>query len=157
MQNEKVEMDEKSGKIGKSGKNENLDYEVLLNRALEKLPKKEETKDRFAIPEVVVDIVGSRTILKNFGDIADRLRREQSHIAKFLSKELATAGSIQNNTLVFQGNVRREILQKKVEEYVKEFVYCKECKEPDTKLVKKDRVTFIVCEACGASHPARNI
>lgn len=138
-------------------KNENLDYEALLSKALEKLPKREETKDRFVIPEAVVEISGNRAILKNFGEIADKLRREQSHVAKFLSKELATAGSIQNATLVFQGNVRREILQKKVEEYIKEFVYCKECKEPDTKLVKKDRVTFMVCEACGASHPVRNI
>jgi len=132
-------------------------YEDLLNKAMEKLPKRQETKDRFVVPEAVVETSGSRAILKNFGEICDKLRREQGHIAKFLSKELATAGSIQNSTLVFQGNVRREILQKKVEEYIKEFVYCKECKEPDTKLVKKDRVTFMVCEACGASHPVRNI
>jgi translation initiation factor 2 subunit 2 len=138
-------------------KNEEMSYEDLLNKAIEKLPKREETKDRFVIPEAVVEISGSRAILKNFGEICDKLRREQNHIAKFLSKELATAGTIQSNTLVFQGNVRREILQKKIEEYVKEFVYCKDCKEPDTKLVRRDRVTFMVCEACGASHPVKNI
>lgn len=133
------------------------DYEELLKRAMEKLPKKQETKDRFTVPEVLVEISGSRTILKNFSDIASSLRREQAHLSKFLSKEMATSGSIQGITLVFQGNIRKEILQKKLEDYIKEFVYCKECKEPDTRLVKEGRVTFMVCEACGAKHPVRNI
>jgi len=132
-------------------------YENLLSKAIEKLPKKQESKDRFIIPEAIVEVSGSRTILKNFSEISNRLRREQQHIAKFLPKELATAGSIQGGTLVFQGNIRHEILQKKIEDYIKEFVYCKECKEPDTKLVKEARVTFMICEACGAKHPVRNI
>jgi len=132
-------------------------YETLLNKALEKLPKRQETKERFVVPEAVVEISGSRTILKNFGEISNKLRREQPHLVKFLSKELATGGSIQSSTLVFQGNIRRDILQKKIEDYIKEFVYCKECKEPDTKLVREGRVTFMVCEACGAKHPVRNI
>ena len=132
-------------------------YENLLNKAFEKLPKRQETKDRFVVPEAVVEISGNRSILKNFADISSKLRRDQQHIAKFLSKELATSTSIQGGTLVFQGNTRREILQKKIEDYIKEFVYCKECKEPDTRLVKEGRVTFMVCEACGAKHPVRNI
>ena len=132
-------------------------YENLLSKAIEKLPKKQESKDRFIIPEAAVEISGSRTILKNFIEVSNKLRREQQHVAKFLSKESATSGSIQGGTMVFQGNIRREILQKKIEDYIKEFVYCKECKEPDTRLVKEGRVTFMVCEACGAKHPVRNI
>lgn len=134
-----------------------MNYEELLNKAMERLPKKQETKDRFIVPEAVVEVSGSRTILKNFGEIADKLRRAHAHLAKYLSKELATAGNIQAVTLVFQGNIRREILQKKIEDYVKEFVYCKECGEPDTRLAKRERVTIMVCEACGAKHPIRNI
>lgn len=132
-------------------------YENLLNKAIEKLPKKQESKDRFVVPETIVEVSGSRTTLKNFIDVANKLRREQQHLSKFLSKELATAGSIQGGGLVFQGNIRREILQKKIEDYIKEFIYCKECKEPDTKLLKEGRVTFMICEACGAKHPVRNI
>jgi len=132
-------------------------YETLLAKAFEKLPKKQEMKDRFVIPVAVVEMNGSRSVLKNFTEISSRLRRDQLHLAKFLSKELATAGSVQSGTLVFQGNIRREILQKKIEDYTKEFVYCKECKEPDTRLVKEGRVTFMICEACGAKHPVRSI
>ncbi|MEK6812055.1 MAG: translation initiation factor IF-2 subunit beta, partial [Nanoarchaeota archaeon] len=37
-----------------------------------------------------------------------------------------------------------------------EFVLCKECKKPDTELLREDRVTFIHCLACGAKHPVRS-
>ncbi|HLC39501.1 MAG TPA: translation initiation factor IF-2 subunit beta [archaeon] len=134
-----------------------MNYEEMLTKAIEKLPKKQEAKDRFVVPDAMVEISGSRSIFKNFGEVADKLRREHAHLAKYLSKEIATAGSVQGVTLVFQGNIRRDILQKKIVDYVKEFVYCKECGEPDTKLVKRDRVTLMVCEACGAKHPVRNI
>ena len=33
---------------------------------------------------------------------------------------------------------------------MKEFVYCKECGKPDTKLIKDERKYYIKCEACGA-------
>ena len=143
-------MDDEGGKMKTS-------YDELLDKAFEKLPKREETKDRFVVPEVVLEVSGSRTVLKNFSEISDRLRRDNIDLEKFLSKESATGGSIHGGTLVFQGNIRREILQKKLDDYIKEFVYCRECKEPDTRLVKEGRVTFMVCEACGAKHPMRNI
>jgi len=134
-----------------------VDYESLLNRAYEKLPKKLETADRFKVPVVDIEIVGPKTVLKNFAQIIAILRRDGPHFAKFLSKELAVPGSIQNNVLIFTGKVVREILQKKTEDYIKEFVYCKECKEPDTKLIKEGKVTYMICEACGAKHPVRSL
>lgn len=134
-----------------------MDYESLLNQAFEKIPKKMETAERFKVPSVEIEIVGPRTVFKNFQQITTILRREPNHVAKFLSRELAAPGSIQANTLVFTGKVGREILQKKIEDYIKEFVYCKECREPDTKLVKEGRVTYMICEACGAKHPVRSL
>lgn len=134
-----------------------MDYESLLNQAFEKIPKKTETAERFKVPSVEIEIVGPRTVFKNFQQITTILRREPNHVAKFLSRELAVPGSIQNNNLVFTGKVGREILQKKIDDYIKEFVYCKECREPDTKLVKEGRVTYMICEACGAKHPVRSL
>ena len=134
-----------------------MEYEEMLKRAIEKLPKKMESKKRFVIPTVIVETTGNRTILKNFNDILMILRRDASHLAKFLSKELATAGNIQGSYLIFQGKVSRDMLQMKIEDYIKSFVFCKECKEPDTKLVKEDRAIFLKCEACGAKTPVRSI
>jgi len=134
-----------------------MKYEELLKRAMEKLPKGAEKRERFEVPKIVCEVSGNKIVLKNFGEILTILRREPSHLAKYLSKELATSVSVQGNILVFQGKVSREILQKKLDDYVKEFVYCKECGKPDTKLVKEGRIYFLVCEACGARHPARSI
>jgi translation initiation factor 2 subunit 2 len=134
-----------------------MGYEELLKKAMEKLPKTVEKRERFEVPKIVYEISGNRTILKNFSEILAILRRDSSHLAKYLSKELATSGSVQGSTLTFQGKISREILQKKIDDYVKEFVYCKECGKPDTKFVKEGRIYFLVCEACGAKKPARSI
>lgn len=134
-----------------------MKYEELLKKAMERLPKNVEKRERFEVPKVVCEVSGSKTVLRNFGEILAVLRRDPSHLAKYLSKELATAGSVQGNLLTFQGKISREILQRKTDDYVKEFVYCKECGKPDTKLVKEDRIYFLVCEACGARHPVRSI
>jgi len=132
-----------------------FDYKKLLEEAMEKLPKKTEFKKRFEIPQVISEIQGNKTLIKNFRDIVSALRREKEYLAKYLFKELAVPGSFQGDTLIFQSKFSKEILQKKIEEYAKEFVFCKVCGEPDTKLIKEDRFLFIKCEACGAKTPAR--
>jgi len=134
-----------------------MDYENLLDKAYEKLPKKMETADRFKVPQVELEIVGPKTVFKNFGQVIAVLRRDANHFAKFLSKELAVPNTIQGSNLIFQGKVGREIVQKKTEDYIKEFVYCKECGEPDTKLTKEGRIFYMQCEACGAKHPVRSL
>ncbi|MEM5829806.1 MAG: translation initiation factor IF-2 subunit beta [Candidatus Aenigmatarchaeota archaeon] len=134
-----------------------MNYEELLKKAMEKLPKKGEEKKRFVVPSVELEFSGIKTIFKNFGEIADVLRRDVTHLSKYLLKELATPGSIQGSSLVFQRKLPSGLLQEKLNSYIKKFVYCKVCGEPDTKLVKEDRVVFLVCEACGAKYPLENI
>lgn len=134
-----------------------MDYEKLLERAYEKLPEGVEERKRFEIPSVVTEIQGNKTLVKNFSEILAVLRRNSRHLSRFLFKELATPGSVQGNILILQRKVSGQMIQGKIKDYVKEFVYCKECKKPDTKLVKEDRITFLKCEACGAKYPLRSI
>ncbi len=131
-----------------------MEYEQLLEKAFEKIQKKT-TLSRFKIPELVLESQGSKTVVKNFSEISYAIRREGAHLAKYFFKELATPGSIQGDALVLQARVSKDSLQKKFADYLKEYVYCKVCSEPDTKLSKEDRITFVVCEACGAKKPAR--
>lgn len=133
-----------------------LNYEELLENAMKKFPKKIPVAERFQIPKVISDTQGNRTIIRNFSEIAQVLRREQNHLSKYLLKELAVPGNIQGNFLILQGKFSKDILQKKIESYVKEFVYCKVCGEPDTKLIREDRLMFLKCEACGARSPVRS-
>lgn len=124
-------------------------YEKLLESALEKMPKKLHDRERFQIPEALTEIQGNKTLIRNFADIVVTLRRDPSHVVKYLFKELATPGNIQGPALILQRKLTAELIQEKIVSYVKYFVYCKVCGEPDTKFVKEGRLTFIQCDACG--------
>lgn len=138
-------------------KEEFADYETMLKNAMEKLPKNIDEKKRFEMPRVVIMTQGNKTIIRNFGEILSKLRRDGKHLAKFFFKQLATPGNIEGNTLILQRRVQASLLQRKLEDYIKEYVYCKVCNEPDTLLVTEDRITSMKCEACGARSAVRKI
>src|SRR3972149_1898150 len=131
-----------------------MSYEQLLDKAFEKIQKKE-FADRFKVPTLILETQGSKTIIKNFSEILSAIRREANHLSKYLFKELATPGSVQGENLIIQAKISQSNLQKKIDEYLREYVYCRVCGEPDTKLSKEGRITFLVCEACGAKRPSR--
>lgn len=134
-----------------------LDYQELLKQAMKKIPKKESIADRFKVPSVICEIQGPKTLVKNFAEIVTVLRRDPKHLSKFLFKELATPGFIQGNMLILNAKIGRATVQGKLDEYIKGFVFCKICGEPDTKLEKEDRLTFMKCEACGARTSVRTV
>jgi translation initiation factor 2 subunit 2 len=131
-----------------------MNYEELLEEAFKKIVKKE-TKDRFQIPQIEGEMQGTRFIVRNFKKVADYLKRDPRHLAKHLMLSLATSGSIEGETLVLNTKVRRDIVQQKLEEYIRKYVFCKVCGEPDTKLIKEDRIYFIQCDACGARYAVK--
>lgn len=132
-------------------------YEKLLEEAFAKLPKKSESRERFQMPKANILPAGARTIITNFVEISNVLRRKPEHLQKFLLKELATSGEMEGNRLVVQGRFRSEVVNKKIELYAKEYVFCPECGKPDTKLIKEDRYLFLKCEACGSRHVVKKI
>jgi len=132
-------------------------YEEMLKRAMEKVPKKTGTGERFEMPRMDAVAQGNNTIIKNFGDITAKLRRDPKHVMKFLTKELAAPGSTDGTRATFQGKLSYRMLQGKLELYVKEYVICKVCGRPDTKLIKEGRIDQMKCEACGARSPVREI
>lgn len=127
-----------------------MDYEALLDKGMKAVPKKTGTGERFEVPKAVLEKAGRRTIIVNIIDIASQLRRESDHFIKFILKELATKGELSGQRLFVLGVFTTDMINKKIETYVKEYVLCKECGKPDTKLIKEDRYTIMRCEACGA-------
>ena len=135
------------------------EYEKLLNEAYKEVKKPEGNGERFEIPKIEGHFEGRKTILTNFFQIASHLRRKPEHFQKFLIKELATSGQIEGERLILNNKVPSARINQKIEDYVKLFVQCKECKKPDTELVKDhdSRITFIHCLACGAKHPVSKV
>ena len=134
-----------------------MEYEKLLNQAYKKLPEIEDTTDRFQIPKIDSIIQGNQTIIRNFSQISETLRRKPKHLLKYLTREFATPGGFDGTRATFQSKIPPRLMEKKLETYVKDYVLCKECKKPDTKLIREDRITFLKCDACGAKSPVKSI
>lgn len=132
-------------------------YEQMLNDAYKKMKAPEGNGERFEIPKAQGLFEGKKTIITNFSHMASYIRRNPEHFEKFLLKQLASSGQIEGDRLVLNQKVPSAKINQKIEEYVKEFVLCKECGKPDTELIKDDRLTFIHCLACGAKHPVSKI
>jgi translation initiation factor 2 subunit 2 len=126
------------------------DYAKLLDRAYEKVPTLVGTGERFEIPKVVGIRMGRRTILQNFGDISTKINRDPHHLLKFLSKELATAASLDGARAIFQGRFDVQTVTRLLGIYAQRYVICPICGRPDTKIEKEGRYLFLRCEACGA-------
>ena len=130
-------------------------YEALLNKAYEEVTEPSEDGERWSYPEPRVQLEGKTTILENFVDIVDALRRDPDHFMKFLLGELGTAGKIDGNRAIFNGKFEDSLFSSMVRSYVDDYVICSECGKPDTKLQKDDRILIIKCEACGSHRPVR--
>ena len=126
-----------------------MNYEQLLEKAYKEV-KPVETGSRFEIPRVKGHVEGTKTIITNFSQICDSLRRDKDHVTKYLYKELATSGKIDGERLIFSRKLTSARINEKIGQYTKEFVICPECKKPDTELIKENRLMFIKCLACGA-------
>ncbi len=132
-----------------------MDYDALLNRGKEDLPETVESHNRFEVPAAQVTQLGKKTIMTNFGDICGRLNRDPDAVAKYLLRELGTAGSRSEGRMTLNGAWNAQDVNAAIAKYVETLVMCKVCHLPDTQLLKEGKQAFIRCEACGAKYPAR--
>ena len=130
-------------------------YEKLLDEAYKQIKPITGKSERFEVPKIEGHLEGNKTILINIPQIASYLRRDINHLLKFLLKELATSGKIQGNRVILQVKIPSLKINEKIQDYVNEFVICKECKKPDTELKKDKGFLFLNCLACGAKHSVR--
>lgn len=132
-------------------------YEELLKRARSQLPETASKRERLEIPRLHYSVVGMRTIIHNFKEIAEVLNRDPQHVLKFLTRELATAAITQESRVIFLGKFPSETLERLLQRYMETFVKCPVCKRPDTQIVKEKRLSFLVCAACGAKSSVRHL
>ncbi|RLG58112.1 MAG: translation initiation factor IF-2 subunit beta [Candidatus Hydrothermarchaeota archaeon] len=134
-----------------------MEYEKLLEKAYNELPETLKTHERFVIPQIISHIQGKITIVQNLGEIAKLINRNPDMLAKYLIKELGTAGSHDSQHLILKGQFRNYQIQQKFEDFLREYVLCPECGRPDTKIIQEKRVHILKCEACGSWHPLGSI
>lgn len=134
-----------------------FDYDKLLKNAQKQMPESVYKNERFEIPKLNVMVIGNRTVISNFVKAIKDIRRKPEDVLKFFSKELATSGEIKGAQAEFIGKFGMIEISKKFNRFLDDFVLCKECKKPDTSILREGRQHFLKCEACGARRPVKNI
>jgi translation initiation factor 2 subunit 2 len=127
------------------------DYERLLKRLqgqLKNTSRKEASRLELPSPQIIW--VGQRTIFRNFIEFPKSLRRDPEKLLLYLNKELASAGYIAGERVIFLGRKEPSSFATLIDRYVKEYVICPVCGSPDTRTEKNKKLGFLLCEACGA-------
>ena len=127
------------------------EYEILLKRIEDNLSNAEkQTSTRFELPTVDVMWEGQKTFLRNFAEFPKVLRRDPDKVLQYLSKEFAVPAERIGDKAMFIGRRDPDDFTRLFQIYVKDYLECPTCKSPDTKIVKENRISFLICEACGA-------
>jgi len=128
-----------------------MDYDEMLDRALEETPDIEGDGNRFDVPDPNVRQEGNVTVYENFQATVRRLDREEDHVVKFLQNEVGTSGHIdESGRARLTGDFSDRRIREAIEAYTEEFVLCSECGLPDTHIVREQGVVLLQCDACGA-------
>jgi len=133
-------------------KTRSAEYESLLKRLQEKLGgPANKARSRLEIPTADIIWLGKNTIFRNFMEFPKALRRDPEKLLLYLNKELASAGYIAGERVIFLGRKTPSSFGALIDRYVKDYVLCPVCGSPDTHTEKtKPKVAFLICEACGA-------
>ena len=92
-------------------------YDEMLERAKEILPDEAAETSRFEIPNVKGHVEGAKTVVNNWMQITDALRRKPEHLLKYVQKELATPGEIIKTSVVFGSKLGASKLNDNIKQY----------------------------------------
>jgi len=131
------------------------DYIKLLDRAFEKIPEGFHETDRWKIPTARLEFEGKNTLIVNFKEIIENVKRDDKHFIKFILQEVGTAGGIKGNKAILKGKQKLSTIDRLIKNYCEKFVICETCLKPDTVIIKEGRSHLLVCHACGTRHPVK--
>lgn len=134
-----------------------FDYNALLQRARKQMETINIAQERFVVPELENLIQGKKTLLKNAGLVAKALKRDVQHLLKHFVKETGVPATNDDTKIVLNGAVNSYKIKQIYDKYIEEFVLCKQCKKPETRIITEKGVLLLKCDACGAINPIRKL
>ncbi len=125
-------------------------YDELLDRLYSKLPMRKSSR-AYDIPQLELEYIGEHVIIRNFGYVCERIRRDPRIVARFLLKELGAPGSVdEKNVLIIYKNIKAQSIVNQYNRFLETYVKCPTCKSYDTELRREGKIWYIRCLACGA-------
>ena len=118
---------------------------------------KKKSGERFQVPSVQLMVQGNRSLWQNFQEIITIMNRPGKEVLKFVSGQLATAGTIEGSNAIFNGKFSPEIVDDVLSRYIESYVICPVCGRPDTHMLKEKSAYYLHCSACGARTSIRPI
>ncbi len=134
-----------------------MEYERMLDRLYMMLPEKTSSMERFELPMLDISVQGKKTLIRNFSQALKAVARGEKQFYKYVTKETATAATIEEGKLVLNGKFFAENINRLWANYLNEYVLCHECKKPDTQIIERNGVKVLKCTACGAMSAIRKL
>ncbi|GMT08736.1 hypothetical protein PFISCL1PPCAC_33 [Pristionchus fissidentatus] len=110
---------------------------------------------RYKMPKIMAKVEGKgngiKTVIANMSDIAKALERPPSYPTKYFGFELGAQTNIdlKNDRYIVNGEHDANKLQDILDGFIRKFVLCPSCENPETALrVKKNQINS-KCKACG--------
>ncbi|NHI83482.1 MAG: translation initiation factor IF-2 subunit beta [Candidatus Thorarchaeota archaeon] len=135
------------------------DYEKILDRARSQVPEDafKRSGERFQVPKIQLMVQGNRSMWQNFQEIIMILNRSGKEVLKYVSGQLATAGTIEGSNAIFNGKFTSNQIEDVLERYIDSYVICPVCGRPDTDTSKESGAYYLLCSACGARTSIRPV
>lgn len=120
------------------------------------LPILKDTKDphyRYKMPKLTAKVEGSgngiKTVLTNMSTVARALGRPPSYPTKYFGCELGAQVTMNNDFYIVNGSHDADKLLNLLYGFIKKFVLCSKCKNPETTLTIVNQNIKQKCIACG--------
>lgn len=112
---------------------------------------------RYKMPRLIAKVEGKgngiKTVIVNMVDVAKALNRPPTYPTKFFGCELGaqTQFDVKNDRFIVNGSHEANKLQDMLDGFIKKFVLCPECENPETDLNVNPKKQTIgnSCKACG--------
>jgi len=112
---------------------------------------------RYKMPRVIAKVEGKgngiKTVIANMSEIAKALARPPTYPTKYFGCELGaqTNFDLKNDRYIVNGEHDANKLQDILDGFIKKFVLCPSCENPETTLSVKRQTIQGKCKACGYS------
>lgn len=110
---------------------------------------------RYKMPRLLAKVEGKgngiKTVVANMPEIAKALSRPPTYPTKYFGCELGaqTYFDFKNDRYIVNGEHDASKLQELLDGFIKKFVLCPACDNPETVLTVKKQVIYAKCKACG--------
>ena len=157
----KAKVQEAKKEDGKREDYKDYEYKYLLERIsgllLSKSKDPSVRKKVLIKPPDVQRLTGKRSAWVNFDDTCKTLDRKAEHLLQYVSTELNTDSSLNNEQqLIMKGKVTNKQIESVLKKYINDYVTCANCKHVNTTLYKNPRTRTYEMR-CLVCHSIRSV